>query len=143
MVETESSWYITTLVSDFIMFSVKLPILIERVRLMEENRENILHQVLWAQECEERYGDFVHLCELRTDRFQYVNARLVEQYNAAIDLAFRGMIVPGVATAINNQLVEAIMEEIHNLDVQAAFVALEEHYDLLESEYSMQASSID
>ena len=125
-----------------IMFSLKLPILNERVRLLEEKRENILRQVVWARKSEEIYGDFVHLCELRTDHFTYTNARLSEQYYAAIDLAFRGRIAPDVATAINNHLLEAIAEEIHNLDVQAAYVALEEHYDLLESGYSRQASSI-
>ena len=106
------------------MFSAKVPILNERVRLLEENRRNILRQALWARRCEEIVGDYVHLCEDKTDYFQYLNAQLIEQYNAATDLAFRGMIAPGIATSINDHLLEAIEDEIHNLAVQSTLCTL-------------------
>ena len=35
------------------------------------------------------------------------------------------------------------MEELGNRDLQATFVALEEHYDLLETGYSLQADTLE
>ena len=125
------------------MYSTKIPILHERIRLVKENQENNLQQVLWAREREEQYGDLVRLCELWTDRFEYVHSRLLEQYTAAIDLAVRGFLAFDVVVSIDHQWIEVIMEELGNRDLQATLVALEEHYDLLKTGYSMLADHLD
>ena len=121
------------------MYSTKLPILHERIRLVKENQENNLQQVLWAREREEQYGDLVRLCELWTDRFEYVHSRLLEQYTAAIDLAVRGFLALDVVVSIDHQWIEVILEELGNRDLQTTLVALEEHFDLLETSCSVQA----
>ena len=124
------------------MFSAKVPILIERVRLLEEHRRNILRLALWARRCEEIVGDYVHFCENQTDHFQYLHAQLIEQYNNASELVSHGLIAAEVATSLNDHLLEAIEDETHNLAVQSTFVSLEGHYDMLESWFSRQACRV-
>ena len=124
------------------MFSAKVPILIERVRLLEEHRRNILRLALWARRCEEIVGDYVHFCENQTDHFQYLHAQLIEQYNNASELVSHGLIAAEVATSLNDHLLEAIEDETHNLAVQSTFVSLEGHYDMLESWFSRQACTV-
>ena len=62
------------------MYSLKLPVMKERIRLIEQSLEDVTRQATLAQQNEEYFGDFVHQCEVNSDYYQYLRAQILEQH---------------------------------------------------------------
>ena len=124
------------------MYSMKLPVVLQRIRLTKQRLRDVTRQALLAQECEEYVGDFVHKCEVNSDYHQYLHAQIVEQHEVATGLVLMGELAPEVAASHYEHLLEADEDETHNLTLQAAAVRLEAYYDSIETELSGQACSL-
>ena len=121
------------------MCSNKIPVLHQRIQLVTEHHETRLHQAQLAQQREEDLGDLVHLTELRSDKFKYLHSMMSELYSSAVDLAFRGFLALEVVVSLSRHWDELILEELGNCDLRTSLLVLEEHFDLLETSFSLQA----
>ena len=114
----------------------------ERVRLIEQRLEDITRQATLAQQFEEQVGDFVHQCEVNSDHYQYLRAKILEQYDAATTLALIGRLPPQVAETHYQHLLEAAEDKSHNLALQAVAVNLVAYFDSVETELGKQICSL-
>ena len=87
------------------MYSLKRPVLEERIRLIEQSLEDVTGQATLAQQNEEYVGDIVHLCEVCSDYYRYLRAEILEQHEAATTLALIGRLPPQVAESHYQHLV--------------------------------------
>ena len=124
------------------MHSLKLPVVQERVRLLEQRLEDITGQATLAQQYEEQVGDYVHQCEVTSDHYQYLCAKILEQYDAATSLVLIGRLLPQVAETHYQHLLDAAADESHNLALHAAAVNLEAYFDSVETELGKQICSL-
>ena len=123
------------------MYSLKPPVLMERLRLINQQLEVVVRQATLAQESEESAGDIVHQCEVSSDLYQYLRAEILEQHAAATSLAHRGFVSPHVAQSYSQHLADAAEDKSYNLAVQAVAVDLEAYFDAIETELDKKISA--
>ena len=120
------------------MWSNKMPVIGERYRLAHQQIQTDLREAFLAEASEEVYGDVVHSCEVKTDTFEYLRAELMKKHATALSLFYMGRLPLQVAQSHYDQLVEATHDETFNQAVQAAAVASEAYFDLIETQMKLK-----
>ena len=121
------------------MFSRKLPVVLQRVRLTAEHYETSIENANMAQEYEEQLGDLVEITEIRSEIFQTHHLRLSALHSALVELYSWGFVPLADVALISRYWDHPILEELGNRDLRTQLLILEEFYDNLHDRFSARA----